>query len=572
MSDIKLGTRLVGEISGKFVIPSYQRGYRWTEKEVKLLLDDILQNGANPYSLQPVVVRNHGDYYELIDGQQRLTTIFLIYKYFRNASKGFFDDAKFSLAYETREQSEQYLDNIDMSRRDENIDFWFIANAYETITKFFEHRNKSDWTQLNNYFDNNVRVIWYEIPDNESAVDLFTRLNIGKIPLTSSELVKALFLRETDNEIKKHQEEISLQWDNIERDLHDRRLWSFLSNEDGSKYSTRIDLLLDMMAAKKSDDREEYKTFFHFDDLAKESGSLYKVWQDIHHTFLILKEWRYDHDLYHYIGYLIASGAITLTDLYHSTKNLKKSEFLTHLKQKIRESIALPPDKTYDDLNYENGRPQIETLLLLFNVESVRTLDDGKQWFPFDKHKEANTNWSLEHIHAQQSKGLDTNEKIRIWLQDHIPSLLSTGKDKEDVSALIEKMEELISDIDENPKKAQVRDRFEEIQDAVTSMLSPAGGEYIHSLGNLALLDCSDNAALSNYVFDAKRNIVVGWDKKGKYIPFCTKMAFFKYYTPSGDTQLHYWGAKDRMAYLTAINEKLAEYLEFPISLSENAE
>lgn len=569
MSDIKLETRLVGNITGNFIIPSYQRGYRWTEKEVKLLLDDILYNGANPYSLQPVVVRNHDDYYELIDGQQRLTTIYLIYKYFHNASNGFFDDAKFSLSYETREHSERYLKNIDMARRDENIDFWYIATAYSTIEEYFKDKNKSDWTELNSYFDKNVRIIWYEVPENESAVDLFTRLNIGKIPLTSSELVKALFLRETDNEIKKHQEEISLQWDNIERDLHDRRLWSFLSNEDGTRYSTRIDLLLDMMAKKNPAERDEYFTFFYFDDLAKNSGSLYKVWQEIHHTFLILKEWRYDHDLYHYIGYLIASGTMSLRDLYHDTKNLKKSEFLKYLKEKIKESIALV-DKTYDELNYENGHQQIETLLLLFNVESVRTVDAGKQWFPFDKHKESY--WSLEHIHAQQSKGLDTNEKIRLWLKDHISPLSMTMKDQTEVSALIEKMEALISDIDENPKKAQVRGRFEEIQDTVITLLSPASGEYIHSLGNLALLDCGDNAALSNYVFDAKRNIVIDWDKNGKYIPFCTKMVFFKYYTPSSDNQLHYWGAKDRMAYLSAINDKLEEYLESPITLSEKTE
>lgn len=532
MAEIKLETRLVGDISGKFEVPSYQRGYRWTEKEVKLLLDDILSNGSNPYSLQPVVVRNHGDFYELIDGQQRLTTIYLIYKYFYNASNGFFDDVKFSLSYETREQSEEYLKNIDMARREDNIDFWFIANAYETVEQYFKNKNKSEWTELNRYFDQNVRIIWYEIPDTEDAVSLFTRLNIGKIPLTSSELVKALFLRESDNEIKKHQEEISLQWDIIERELHDSALWSFLTNDNSMQYSTRIDLLLDMMARKAPGERDEYFTFFFFDELAKGSRSLYDVWQEIHHTFLILKEWRFDHQLYHYVGYLIASGTMSLADIYHAARDLKTSEFIKYLKERIKESIALE-GKTYDELSYENGSSQIERLLLLFNVESVRTVDGGKQWFPFDKHKDAS--WSLEHIHAQQSKGLETNDKIRLWLTDHIPSLSVMGKDDDEVSQLIESMDTLIKDIDENPKKAQVRDRFDLIQSAVTRRLSPPGGEYIHSIGNLALLDCGDNAALSNYVFDAKRNIVIDWDKNGKYIPFCTKMAFFKYYTPSGD-------------------------------------
>ena len=79
--EIVLDTKLVGSITGKFYIPSYQRGYRWGEEEVTRLLEDILANGPNNYCLQPVVVRRDGDRFELIDGQQRLTTIYLIYKY-----------------------------------------------------------------------------------------------------------------------------------------------------------------------------------------------------------------------------------------------------------------------------------------------------------------------------------------------------------------------------------------------------------------------------------------------------------------------------------------------------------
>lgn len=82
MSQIKLETRYVGDIRGKFILPDYQRGYRWGSEEVKLLLDDIFANADRAYCLQPVVVKNLGkdtdgnDLYELIDGQQRLTTIF----------------------------------------------------------------------------------------------------------------------------------------------------------------------------------------------------------------------------------------------------------------------------------------------------------------------------------------------------------------------------------------------------------------------------------------------------------------------------------------------------------------
>ncbi|MEI0701933.1 DUF262 domain-containing protein [Brachyspira intermedia] len=87
-----------------FVIPSYQRGYRWDEIQVNDLLNDIYEfhqnNNEGFYCLQPLVLKNISDekisdkkildelklenkdnVYEVIDGQQRLTTIYLILKY-----------------------------------------------------------------------------------------------------------------------------------------------------------------------------------------------------------------------------------------------------------------------------------------------------------------------------------------------------------------------------------------------------------------------------------------------------------------------------------------------------------
>ena len=55
-----------------------------------------------------------------------------------------------------------------------------------------------------------MKIIWYEVDKNEDAIALFARLNIGKIPLTSAELVKAMFLSRDNNESmdKEKQEEI----------------------------------------------------------------------------------------------------------------------------------------------------------------------------------------------------------------------------------------------------------------------------------------------------------------------------------------------------------------------------
>ena len=89
---IVFDTKLVSSIKGEFFIPSYQRGYRWGENEVIRLLDDVYTNGKKNYCLQPIVVRKKGDAYELVDGQQRFTTLYLIYKYMHDANPFFFSE------------------------------------------------------------------------------------------------------------------------------------------------------------------------------------------------------------------------------------------------------------------------------------------------------------------------------------------------------------------------------------------------------------------------------------------------------------------------------------------------
>jgi len=84
-----LDHKSIGSIRGNFFVPAYQRGYRWTREDVKRLLDDVWETKQvnGDYSLQPVVVKliNNGSNvadnlgqqeWELIDGQQRLTTLY----------------------------------------------------------------------------------------------------------------------------------------------------------------------------------------------------------------------------------------------------------------------------------------------------------------------------------------------------------------------------------------------------------------------------------------------------------------------------------------------------------------
>ncbi len=564
-NDIILETKLVADIKGEFYVPSYQRGYRWGEDEVTRLLDDVFVNGEKNYCLQPIVLRKNANRFELIDGQQRLTTLYLIYKYLNDFGAMFFPKPAFNLVYDTREQSADFLNNIDFSKQDDNIDFWFIANAYKTIKTWFEVESPLRAMKMYQYFKEHVKVIWYEVGVGDDAISLFTRLNIGKIPLTSAELVKAMFLSRdnSENMDREKQEEISLQWDNIEKELHNDSMWYFLTNNIKNKYQTRIDLILDLISGKEETSKEKYYTFFTFDAMRKEK-QLEDIWRKIQQTFLVLKDWFENHELYHKIGYLIASGTKTLQQIFDESENKTKDEFNALLNDFIRKSIAI--NGNYSELSYEKPLDyrRISTLLLLFNVESVRQNGENSQWFPFDKFKYSKGNrvtWSLEHIHAQQSEGMRTQEVWKEWLVRHIPS----------VKVVSQNQDELIAEMQAAVDKEKLeRSEFDTIQQKVLEILSVSGNrEYLHSIANLALLNTADNAALNNSTFDVKRNAIVDMDKRGQYIPFCTKMVFLKYYTPSEHNQLHFWGQADRIAYVNAINTVLAEYLSEAIILEK---
>ena len=580
MSNIILDTRNVGKIKGLFYLPDYQRGYRWTSEEIKLLLDDIYESAGRPYCLQPIVVKKKDERFELIDGQQRLTTIYLICKYME-AKLGDLYEPSFKLEYETRKESANFLGNIDLSLRELNIDYYFIASAYEYIEQYFTEKTQGErremaayLTKLNEYFISSVNVIWYEVDSAENGIELFERLNIGKIPLTSSELVKALFLKDSvRDKMSGRQEEVSLQWDMIEQELQNPSFWGFLSNIDGDQMPTRIDLILDLMVDKSGNDREKYRTFFYFDRQIKSlsetttENPLLEIWSRIYHVFLTLREWYTNHDFYHKIGYLITIG-VPLRKIYTVWQNdgntpLAKDIFLSELDKMISESISIKDKEELLSLSYDTRKDKLQKVLTLFNVETERLMDDGKRRFPFDKHKDSI--WSLEHIHAQNAESLKKNKDILTWLESHIALLKSSeGSIFEVNNELIEKMEILIEQLHSDKDPGNVRERFNEIQKEVIIIFTSKEdvvkeNSYSHGLANMALLDVSQNAALSNSVFDVKRHRVINYDKEGRYIPICTKHVFFKYYTQEGPS-LFFWGEADRRDYVEALNVKISPY------------
>ena len=559
MNNIYLDKINIGDIEGEFIVPAYQRGFRWKD-EVKILLDDIenIPDGQK-YCLQPIVVKNIGKTgekkYELIDGQQRLTSIFLILRYMEQLSSLFHH--KFSIEYETRDNSKVFLENINIDILDNdinNVDEYFFIEAYRIITSWFNSQKDAALTAINIYkkLGESIFAIWYEVDTNESSVSLFTRLNIGRILLTNAELVKALFLSKNSEIDNRKQLEIATDWDIIEKELHNNSFWYFITNEYHNKYQTRIELLFDLISDKQQHEREDYYTFYFFDRKIKEKKCKTDVWKEIKRFYQRLQEWYENPDLYHKIGYLIASNQIGLLEIISKSDGITKTKFQNSLDSLIAGSIET--NKNYNELSYGSGADYllIEKILLLFNVETVRQKPYEIMRFPFNKYKQEN--WSLEHIHAQESEGLNKKEHWVEWLNLHKESLLNL-KNKEN--------NELIQDIttavdDENLNFIIFFDLFEKV---IKVLSKDDSIEYTHSLSNLALLEKSNNSALNNSVFSVKRNRILEIDKEGDYIPECTRRVFLKYYTKSEDNQLHFWGKPDRDGYINEMNKVLRGYL-----------
>ena len=557
--------KLIKEI---FYIPTYQRGYRWDKQQVTDLLNDVyefmgdanVQNGEF-YCLQPIVVKKGDDgRYEVIDGQQRLTTIMIIQKYLKKNT--------YNIEYVSRKGSSEFLNNIVEYVEEEkvkddykNIDFFFMTKAYGNIKEWFETliKEKEEYSlpdEFNTYLLKYCKVIWYEVDDVTNAENIFTRLNIGKIPLTNAELIKALFLRKSNfNEVGDtaylRQLEIASEWDSIEYTLQNDKVWYFINPFYITPLETRIEYIFDAIAQKTSQNGENY-TFLKFAERI-EAESIFELWKEIKDYYRIIMEWYEDQNLFHLIGFLTSSKMnVTVRDLIteYFGNIFKKDEFEDYVKGLIRDYFTDIDD--IEELSYEfsNDRNFIRDVLLLFNVITVMKKSNAYSRFPFDSY---NKNvWSLEHIHAQNSDGIGNSKDLWIaWIDEHIASFRQFADDK--YKEVVKKLE----DIDR--EKLTLID-FENLFTDISLMIQNDYGVELHNIDNMALLERNANSSIGNNFFDVKRSMIIEKDRNGDFIPVCTRNVFLKYYSHD-PSQIHYWSESDRKDYLQAIKNTLSEYL-----------
>ena len=604
----------INEILDKqFFIPHYQRGYRWTKQQVEQLLDDI--DAFTPreipgkiakktfYCLQPVVVKTlddaikqdkrlEGEWYEVIDGQQRLTTIYLIIQYINQKWLGEDKIAQFKLNYETREGCVSYLANLKVNQDNtvdinkSNIDYFHISTALLAIREWqlnYPTKNKGkalDTADFQSKFVAFSKIIWYKVAAQENSQALYERLNLGKIPLTNAELTKALFLSAdsfkelSEDERRIKQIEIARFWDEIEHKLNepDLQFWSFITNKKRNKYDTKIELILDMISGKEPDDKDPLFTFLFF---AKEqkNRNLSDIWKKIEQFFYTLLEWYKDKNFYHKIGYLIAAkpiskkNRVSLASLVNESMIKTNRDFDGMTIELIKETVKFE----ISELRYKDHPNQIFNVLLLFNVETNRSSPAISEFYPFKQHKD--NQWSLEHIHARNSEQFDKAKKEQwiSWLELHLPILKEMVHNKQE-DIVTENVQSIIGEIEKYNTPQLTWDRFSDlfrkVNDVFTSDKDSMDRDS-EGLSNLALLSQPDNAALNNAVFEIKRREIIKLDRQGSFIPVCTRRVFMKYYNEEGiNTQHFYWSPNDRLRYFNTIKDMLSGYL--PVNHIEN--
>ena len=607
-----------------FYIPKYQRGYRWTEQQVLDLLNDIKEfidrkpSDHEIYCLQPLVVKKRNEdtfrkikeeaktlhdvetllkgSWDVIDGQQRLTTIKILLIHLTQ-------DYSYSIEYETRNGSKDFLNDICNKNEDDanDIDFYHMWRTKKTLDMWFAAKDE-DYKKI--FFDvlqGKVKFIWYESKDQD-PISVFTRLNIGKIPLTDAELIKALFLNQSnfsniDNAaaIRLYQQEIAAEWDNIEYTLQDDEFWLFIHSLGWNK-PTRIDFIFDLMQEKNvlelskdlygkigCDKHKSFRYFYEYFKLHQNDidGKILRddIWRKVKECFQIFQEWYNDLELYHYIGYLIENGWVTTGDLIKIWKEKsKKEDFVAEIKSKIREK--LPKEKPLTQEYEISGHPktQCRPLLLLFNIQLV--IDQNKELASSDKYqlgafykfpfhlfkkegRKANgKGWEIEHIASNAGDDLTKLESQKIYLAG-INYVFKDSKLKETIDTFIEKGKE---------------ENFDGIYTEVQKMpeFTPIPEDKKNYIWNFALLDSTTNEEYQNSPFPIKRICVLAKERGQKatlkleggklkityekgiaFVPPCTRNVFTKAYTDI-PTALNAWTTEDAGNYLRKMNEVLS--------------
>ncbi len=466
------------EIIGKsYLIGSYQRGYRWDESNVEKLLKDIFEGrlvedfefentnyiDANKiiqylhnenerdnveYCLQPLVLKKIGDKYSVIDGQQRLTTLYIILKALCSVSTITFP-VSFVIEYQSREKSKEFLQTLSEESEENDIDSAYMIQAFRFSKKWFIERNKAFQNLLNSNFvkcDENklvdafasylleillekTKFIWDEIDEssadmNKKEQKIFADRNTGRLALTNSELIKSLFMNpdyygKNVVGLKDRQTLISEIWDIYENELHNEEFWKFIpvSEEVREQYRflTRIDVIFLLLIQKKGYTKNLLKENELFEAVEEwinketqntkkeeeKTDGMIACWREVCDVYDGIKELFDKNEIYNLLSLykMIDNNSSDVFEKYNEVLDESKNLRAEIVKRAICTKLfASGIEKSIKSVRFPD-RDNIRKMLVAYNVAITNTSNPINRFgfHFFDKIKGV---WDIEHIYA----------------------------------------------------------------------------------------------------------------------------------------------------------------------------
>ena len=611
-----------------FTIPSYQRGYRWESsendmdknetKQVDDLLNDLTtfaktngdknRNTTLNYYLQPLMVKPklvEGNYvWDVLDGQQRLTTMLLVLTCINEKLYANSPLKLYTVKYENRKQLDfskitytPSSPNYNYPLPNDNLDSYFVRKAKDRIERWYEQELAGDPSlqdkikELLFYPDTSrgsstppslrAKFIWYNVEpvitvfsngNRMHDIEVFNRLNRGKISLTDSELIKALFLlcvklSPASGSSLMTSDTLVRKWDEMGKKFQNDEFWKMISPKH-KEYNNRMDLLFDFIKnCKGHNNYSSYRYYYqqmHHLLTERDIRQIELLWDEIKQYFDTLCKWHEDVHKHNYIGYLVYNN-YALSYIY------QKVVQGVRLKTLIKDCLNFSDINDIDDLSYQYDFSKIRKTLLLFNV---LTCDKFGQKFPFNLYRD--NSYDVEHVNPQTDNPIERIEEKEEWIKEHaLPCLLIDRKETDNAGVFTNAAMEarnlvidgirLLKSFRRNRNKdmgnqfKQYRTRVENYYacgDSTKSMVTTKD-----SIGNLTLLNSSINREYKNALFPKKLRILKRSDQEGAYIPVCTKYMFLKYYSnPQRNVSafsMMRWRAADQEEYTTAIKESI---------------
>lgn len=440
-----------------YLVPAYQRCYKWTKENVIELLDDFIDfydryyiDKEQKYCLQPLTLKDKVDedrtwHKVIIDGQQRLTTLYILLaclnREYKEESVSILAQEKYSIVYEGRSKTEKYLCSLCND-----------SKAMETITLEY-NRDDGEWTRdidcmanaycvMNSYFSKHgdapnkikslladgricfIRQTYQE--DSDTEIKLFNGINVGRTELTDSELIRAkLILLTSDNSDKSasvapkwDSTSIAKKWDEIEHSLQNNKMWYFLTDEKNNDASRILYIFKVIRDSSKIewDTTKKHSTYKFFQNYAlKEDGefveentfkkdNLEVFWERSIELYEIFCKWYTDVEIYNYVGLLLAEKRLSVNEIVDKYFEVKtRSEFIIYLKSEILYS--------FDDRDITNIWPYEED-----QTEANKRLVNALFSMPEDVYNEEKKAFLDQLSKAEESA--DSIKEIRIEVLD----------------------------------------------------------------------------------------------------------------------------------------------------------